>query len=300
MLEIDEIIIEKFGKEEFTNTKLVFDKYGLTRKIELYLGLINNHIERIDKELKIFGFINISALASILLVESNNLVGSFSENEIKEKNDLKNKLGSFYQCVLVKLVKQHKTLKEKEAFLSDIFYALLDVCILKDYDISDLFDFLKLPTIEDELEASEIKDIVADNIIKPEEVFENDVLSYVWNSNNDNGQSKFYEILVELEICKNVDNFKELFHEPISNLNIELNENKVNYVMIFLICLKDSSLITYSGRTGFYKVLQCHVKNFDEIFLDNLEPKRRVDNIKRSVKFHQIKSMVDEKLKECI
>ncbi len=297
MLTLDDIIIEEFGEENLSELKLFFDKYDLTEKISLYLGMINNHIERVDEELEQFGFINVSALASLLLVESNALVGSFSDDEIEQKNDLKNKLGSFYQRVLAKVVTLHFTSKQKESFVMDIFYALFDVCILKEYDITDLFDFLKLPTLDDEiLEAETYGNEIGESVIDPDKIYERGVPGYVSKMNVDLFSS-FPIVLEEFKICENTAEFMKLFDDPEENLAIELNKKKANFVLQFLSYIHNMEFVGTYGKWGFYQVLQFHVKDFDSIFLKDRGAKRRVDTIKNLKQYESNLEKIENRFK---
>lgn len=297
MLNMDDIIIEEFGEENLSELKLFFDKYDLTEKIRLYLGLINNHIERIEEELAHFGFINVSALASLLLVESNALVGSFPDDVIEQKNDLKNKLGSFYQRVLAKLVTLHSTPKQKEAFVMDIFYALFDVCILKTYDIADLFDFLKLPSLDNELLDNEAgENEIGESVIDPDKVYERGVPGYI-SKMNEVLFTSFPSVLAEFKICEKPEEFMKLFDDPDENLAIELNEKKANFVLQFLSYIHNMEFVGTYGKWGFYQVLQFHIKDFDSIFLKNRGAKRRVDTIKNLKQYESNLEKIENRFK---
>jgi hypothetical protein len=102
-----------------------------------------------------------------------------------------------------------------------------------------------------------------------------------WKSKPECAERIFESILVQTRICKCTSRFLELFKQPKKCLQLELDYTRASYVLQFIAFLKDSGFFYSCHCNSIYAVFQYHVIGFNEVFLRNQPPRKRVDTVKK-------------------
>ncbi len=258
--------------QKITLDKVLFDKVDplskgtlneLSRECLLIpilqsISLINKHIENIQDEIKRNGISFISHIISASLIKTIELLDKV---EVEYRQDLKRKCGLVYYNV-IREVNQRIPLPYQSKFIQIIKTVIRETSEFFDFDYTEIMKSLQMKRLSDLFSV--------DERFGPR---------YIWN-----GSQKGFQLLLqkirELKVC-NDNEFKKLFEceEELIDLGSENSE----YTLQFLVCLKESGLISVKGTRGFYKVLSRRVLNFDTEILKNRSPQRRVDTVKNLI-----------------
>lgn len=105
--------------------------------------------------------------------------------------------------------------------------------------------------------------------------------SLCWNNNFQINRREFLEAIRKTGVVRTMKAFELLFNDPTGNLKIRLDQKRVIFTIQLLAFLKESRLVCANNCLSFYQVFQYHAVNFDEVFLKNQEPGKRVDSVKK-------------------
>jgi hypothetical protein len=295
MLQFDKIIKAEFEDVNLDKIVKKISHHNLYVPIIKSIDLINRHLKEAKHELDNYGTLQVSHIATALLIKINEYLRNLKlKREKKEKQDLEYILGNVFRRVLVQITSQLPSDK-KIKFATVIYSSLKETCELYNYDFLQLMSFLSIENYAYEKVVSNYDT----KLITPDSTNSNQIPCYFWTSGSSEEFSAFVQILKKHEIAEDAMQIENLFKNPTKNLAIKLDEKRVVFVMQFLSCLNDTKFISANGY-GFYQVLQCHVRNFENVFLKNKTPQRMVDGIKKLKSWKPTKKMLEKEFKDLI
>jgi hypothetical protein len=130
-------------------------------------------------------------------------------------------------------------------------------------------------------------------IVNPTNTERTEIPCYIWNCGSDKEFSAFLKIVEKLKITEDIKNIELLFKRPTKNLAIRMDEQQPDYVLQIFAYFKDVKFFLTNG-CGFYQVLQCHVFNFDKVFLKGRPVQRRVDKVKKKNSWKLTKTTLEK------
>lgn len=281
MITIDQILKQEFQNVGRDKIVSILSKNKLYDFLSEIISLINGHIDNKNEELKSFGILQISPIASTLLIRINEYLRHLSkQKKIKEKQELEYILGNITKRI-IKLIIDQVPNNVKALQLKSIEISLRDTCSLYNYDFEKLSEFIQIDDL--------VREIYVEFTNQKEET---QVLDVSLNTSlpgfrccadhNKKQLPQLLELIKELEISDDLEQIEKLFHKPKENLAIKLNESKATYVLQFWAALSASKFIeSDSKKYGFYQVLECHVVNFKEVFLKGKDGQRGVDRVRK-------------------
>ncbi|NOQ74250.1 MAG: hypothetical protein GQ574_19735 [Crocinitomix sp.] len=249
-------------------------------------------IDKLLKNIKDHNFdqcqFKIGHIIQLVLIKSNVVLDSLELNsKLKIREIISSILGRLYNEIILNLpcgkriyfIKNMEQLWGESAFIFD----------LKNCHFNCLYRLNKFWEIVESNKATQIK-------IDPIYIPVKKTCGLIWNNRTNDSYQSFLKLIVELGVAKPTI-FRQLFENPCHKLELELNSSNPNFVLQFLCCLKESKLVSYYNTNGFYQVFRTHFNDFDQVFLKNKKPKRRVDTVKNLVTWHINKEQVERAFK---
>lgn len=281
MITLDQILKHEFqniGRDKIVST---LSKHKLYDFLSEVISLLNTHIENKTEELKSFGTLQVSPIASALLVRINEYLRQLSkQKKIEQKKELEYVLGNITKRI-IKLIIDQVPNHSKALQLKSIEIGLRDTCELYNYDFEKLSEFIQIDDLVREIyvefsgqkEAVQSLDVSLDTSLPG---------FRCCADHNKKQLPLLLKLIKDLEISTEIEKIEKLFHKPKENLAIKLNENKATYVMQFWVKLATSKFIESDNeKYGFYQVLECHVLKFKEVFLKGKDGQRGADRVRK-------------------
>lgn len=296
------ITLEKIIQTEFENITVdsvvkLLAEHGLYSFLVDAINQINSHIQNQTEEIKDFGSIKVSHIASSLLIRINEYLRSLSNNkEVKQKNELEYLLGNITKRIIKSTIDAlPKSISVKQ--LSVIQISLSETCLLYKYDFEKLTEFIQIDDLVREVYVEYTNSIQQENFIDVS--IENNFPGFQCSSTHvQNSLDNLLNLFQQLKISDEIEKIKTLFNRPTQNLAIKFDENNATYVMQFLVVLNSSAMIESDNKKyGFYQVLECHVLNFKNVFLKGKDGQRGADRVRKLKDWEQRKSEFDKHLK---
>lgn len=260
---------------------------------------VNYHLNNKDGELNYFGILNVAPIASTLLIRINEYFRILQkENNRDQQQHLEYILGNITKRILINVIKNVPASHKQKQLLA-IHVALSETCDLFNYDFEKLSQFLQIDDLIIEVYATWPNENENEKVITPNSDFIS-LPGFSHSLMDPEDIPKLIDIFISEDITSDRENLNLLFNNPKENLSIQFNEKKKKYVLQFLAVLKNSKLITHYNCTGFYLVLSCHVKNFDEVFLNGKTAQRRIDAVKKLKDWEQNKNRFEGLLKKLV
>jgi hypothetical protein len=298
------ITLEKIIKAEFQNVNLndvvkKLAEHNLYDFLTESISLVNQHLINKEEEIRSFGVVKIDSVATSLLIKINEYLRSLGvNNQLNEKIELEYLLGNITKRIL-KLAIDEVPNEIKSNQLLSIQIALQDTCHLFNYNFEELSDFVQINDLilEVYVEISS-KELVKNDITLANE---NGFPGYCCTNFGKEKLLRLFDTMRDLEITSETENLEKLFNYPSENLALKLNKSKVDFVLQFFVCLKASGFVSSNNPAfGFYQVLQCHVLEFDEIFLNGRDIQRRMDLVRKIRSWDENKELFNKRLKELV
>jgi hypothetical protein len=271
----------------------IISRNGLYKQVTDSIRFINLRLESDKKKIAKSGTIELYHIATSMLIAVNTQLrnlASLDRNE--EREELEYYLGNLFKRILIQVVSKIPA-KFKMSYVESIYNALNETCSLNGYNFDQLMKILGVEMMA----LKNVAELGSDAIITPTIEASGQTPSFIWLSNSTDSLGSFIDLSVNLKITSDGDGLKKIFNAPFENLAIDLNNKKPEYVLQFLACVNASKLVSYSGCSGFYQVLQSHVKNFDSVFLKNKDPYRGVEKVKRLLDWEANKKQFNAALK---
>lgn len=281
MITIDQILKHEFQNVGRDKIVSILSKNKLYDFLSEIISLLNDHIDNKHEELKLFGILQISPIASTLLIRINEYLRLLSKKKrTKEKQELEYILGNITKRI-IKLIIDEVPNNSKALQLKSIEISLRDTCKLYNYDFEKLSEFIQIDDL--------VLEIYADLSVNSEKFpaidisSNNSIPGFQCCSNHNKQQLPgLIKLIKSLGISDETDKIKKLFNKPNKNLAIQLNDKKPTYVMQFWAALCTSKIIeSNNDNYGFYQVLECHVLNFKEIYLKGKSGQRGADRVRK-------------------
>jgi hypothetical protein len=280
------IMLEKIVQTEFENIA-IDDVVKLLAEHNLYAFIIdsitqiNSHLKNQKEEIKNFGCIKVSHIASSLLIKINEHFRNLPKGkQEKQKGKLEYLLGNITKRIIKSTIDALPGyIRGKQ--LSVIQIALSETCLLYKYDFEKLTEFVQIDDLVREVYVEYTKSIRQGNHIDLS--IENKLPGFRCTSPHvQNSLESLLGLFQELQISNEIEKLRTLFNGPTENLAISFNNINATYVMQFLVVLNFSNMIESDNkRYGFYQVLECHVLNFKEVFLKGKDGQRGADRVRR-------------------
>lgn len=276
MLQLKKIIKAEFEDANIDEIIYKFSSHNLYASIISAIDLINLHLKEAEYEISSYGIPQISHIASSLLIKINEYLRTLvSRKKEKDKKELEYLLGGILKRLLIQITDSLPT-ETKMKFATAIYSSLKDTCSLYSYDFVQLIKFLDIENAAFENSVS----FNASPLSDTNGTKNNQIPCYIWNNGSSNEFNFFIKMVKKHAITEEIEKFKLLFKNPSKNLAINMDEKRSVFVLQFLSCINDSGFVLTNGF-GFYQVLQCHVFNFDKIFLRDNSAKRQVAAVKK-------------------
>ena len=295
MLQLEKILKIEFAEIDLTETKRNLATHGLYDPIVQAIDLINGHLQNSKHELKTYGSIQITHVATALLIKINEYFRILKkQKKHKVQKSLEGLLGSVLKRLLIQVIEilpENKKLK----FAILVYNSLEETCKLYDYDFKHLMTFLGI-------ESSASGKFISNTdsaLIDPSKLEVNQIACYIWNHKLNMEFASFIGIVKKFKITEDINKFEQMFDYPNDNLAIRFDEKRAEFVMQFFAYLNDIKLMTTNG-CGFYQVLECHVFDFKRVFLKDSTPQRIVDKIKKKNGWHPTKDRFEKEFKSCM
>jgi hypothetical protein len=294
MLRFEDIMSKEFAEANPKHVVDLISRHHLLEPIQKTIDLINFHLSEKENEIKSRGTIQVSHLASSLLIRINeHLRGLKAKRRKKDKEELEYYLGN----LLKRLLQEITILLPQDAkikFSVEIYVALKDTCELYGYDFPELMKFLGILSTARELHVGTQTPAVVPSI-------ERNALQipcYNWNGTHEQ-RVAFLQMVKRHKISKEHKKIEQLFCNPAKNLAIKLDESRAGFVLHFLACVNESKFIT-PVAAGFYQVLECHACNFSQAFLKGLSAQRAVGNAKKKSNWKNNMKIFNTELKAIV
>lgn len=298
------ITLEKIIQAEFENISIdevvkLLAEHSLYEFLKVSISQINQHLNNKEEEIRNFGFLNISHIASIVLIRINEYLRhlSKSKNE-KDKSDLEYLLGNITKRI-IKFTIDHLPYKNRKAQLILIQTSLYETCLLYKYNFEELTSFIQIDDLVREIYVEYSSKV--QNESKLDLNVEKNFPGFKCAIHIQNDLEALINLFQKLKISDELIKIQMLFNSPTQNLAIKFNETRATYVMQFLTVLNSSKIIESDNkRFGFYQVLECHVLNFKEIFLKGKDGQRGADRVRKLKDWEQRKFDFEKLLKDFI
>lgn len=298
------ITLEKIIQAEFENITIdevvkLLAEHNLYEFLTDSISQINVHIDNKAEEIKKFGFLNISHIASTVLIRINEHLKLLSKSKKEEhKSNLEYLLGNITKRIIKSTI-DHLPNKNREAQLILIHTSLYETCLLYKYNFEELTAFIQIDDLIREIYVEYSSMIQKESDL--DLTIENNFPGFQCAMHIQDNLDTLINLFQKLKISDDLENIKRLFNSPSENLAIRFNESKATYVLQFLVVLNSSKIIESNNKKyGFYQVLECHVLNFKEVFLKGKDGQRGADRVRKLNDWHQRKSEFDKVLKDVL
>ncbi|MPM13609.1 hypothetical protein SDC9_59967 [bioreactor metagenome] len=294
MITLKQILEAEFADANLEEISSLLQQHNLYVLIEESLGLINTHLKLKSKEIKTFGFSQISHIAAGVLIRINEYLHLLEYQQRTEEEENISYLCSsiFRRCLQILVIKMPE--KSRELFSKSLYITLQDTCRLYGYDFNQLLQIFSILVIADEKQAIQS----APSSQKPKSKYKDLTPYYEWEGNKAKFDL-FISLFSKYEICADteLDKIKLLFSIQFRNLSINLNVGNRRTVLQFFFYLKNNGFVSFHNCGGFYQVLQYHVIDYDAVFLKNGDPQRANGNQVRHSSWNTMKKLFENDLK---
>ena len=276
---LDEVFSDK---EDLISDELLveFSTYGLLSTIIRILTHINKHFKKPQEELKIYGITMISHIISSAIVQINEHIRN-GQLDSKTKKQLQSNCNLILHRI-IRSIKSRIPSDDQNVFSDMISITISETCEMFQYDHNELIQYLEND------KRTNCQAGVTYNSPR-----------FVWRGSS-SGFNLLLKMTVELGICNNCSEFEKLFAFMKEDAKTILNSTRPDYVLQYLVCLKESGLVGVTGIRGFYSLLSNRVVDFDLKFLKMRSAQRRVDTVKNLITWSQNQSRFNQCIKEVI
>lgn len=267
MIKLETILATLYADQQGKELAEWLESNKLLEPIKRTVSQLNLHILNQDSLIKECKTLPVGHIASNLLVVINSRISL--EHDHDKAKILENTLSDIAVAILTQLFDY---IQQKKTVSVQIMLALKDTCELFNYDYSQLIRFLKMDQHLSYLSSMKHSEKAAGVQSIP---------SFIWKGKQTH-KAEFINMLSERKLFLKKKGLQILFAKPDRCLDLCYNPTQVNLTLQFFSFLKKGKLLTFTGCDGFYQVLAYHIKDFEKIFLNNLEAGTRLNALKQS------------------